>query len=189
MIAKGDRTLHKFAQVFGLGLALISLGVTCGLGGVFGLGQVLGLSSLIVPNEGVRLANNILYLLTGITFLFLGFRRDIDYKLRRDLITGIGALYLLSSVFSVGGMLLFGLSLDLYSSGYDLERMVIGLSCVLVAYFSSRGSSSPGEYITEGEARPTSGNVVLSAKENDPHNQEDDYQHHRGANTQDDHFH
>lgn len=182
-------SLRRFAQVFGLGLTLLSLGGLVGVGGVLGLGKLLGLSSLVVPDEGMRLGNNILFLLTAAAFLCLGIVRGIEHKLRRDLLTGIGTLYLLSGVFPTIVTLLLGLPLDLYSGGYDLARLAIGLSCVLAAHFFSAPGSRPSrDDVCEGEALSASGRASFS-QENDPQNPEEDHQQHYGEDAQDDHFH
>ncbi len=110
-----------------------------GLGGELGLGEIFGLRDIIVPREEVRLANNFMYLLTGLLFFFLGFRR-INQALRNQMIGGVGILYLLSTLFSAGGTLLFlSQSWDLYSLGYDFERATLGILFLLVAkVFSPR---------------------------------------------------
>lgn len=88
---------------------------------VVGVAGVLG-----VP--GVSAGDALLYLITGVTFFYVGFRGWPSQQIRL-IVGGIGALY----VFSGGLATALLLALDPPLETSDLVRLVLGTLCVLGA--------------------------------------------------------
>ena len=105
-----------------------------------GVAGVLG-----VP--GVSAGDALLYLITGVTFFYVGFRGWLRREIRL-IVGGIGALYVLSGGLATALLL----ALDPPVETSDLVRLALGVLCVLGAGALRHEDDTPS--ITDEEYLP-----------------------------------
>jgi hypothetical protein len=114
-------TIRVYAQV--LGVVLILTGV---------LGLVLG-ERLLLGILNIDIVEDIVHILTGGILAYVGFGR-MDLALVRNVVLGLGVIYLVVGLLGFVVPNLFGLLPDGYTIFDNLLHLVLGALSIAVAY-------------------------------------------------------
>ncbi len=114
-------TIRVYAQV--LGVVLILIGV---------LGLVLG-ERLLLGILNIDILEDIVHILTGAILAYVGFGRT-DLALARNVVLGLGVIYLLVGLLGFVVPTLFGLLPDGYTIFDNLLHLALGGLSIAVAY-------------------------------------------------------
>lgn len=117
----GGVTLRVYAQV--LGVVLILTGV---------LGLVLG-ERLLLGILNIDIVEDIVHILTGGILAYVGFGRT-DLALARNVVLGLGVIYLLVGLLGFVVPTLFGLLPDGYTVFDNLLHLALGILSIALAY-------------------------------------------------------
>jgi uncharacterized protein DUF4383 len=126
-------SLRVYAQV--LGVVLILTGV---------LGLVLG-ERLLLGILNIDIVEDIVHILTGGILAYVGFGR-MDLALARNVVLGLGVIYLVVGLLGFVVPNLFGLLPDGYTIFDNLLHLVLGALSIAVAYVQpgTRGAERRG---------------------------------------------
>ena len=116
-------TMSPVRQFAGIVGALILL---LGVVGLFFEGYLFGLVN-------VDIAEDIVHLLTGALFVFVGFGQR-DNALAKMVVGVLGAIYLLVGILGFISPTLFGILQHSYSTADNLIHLIIGVASLVVAY-------------------------------------------------------
>ena len=117
----GEVTIRVYAQV--LGVVLVLTGV---------LGLVLG-ERLLLGILNIDILEDIVHILTGAMLAYVGFGRT-DLALARNVVLGLGVVYLLVGLLGFVVPTLFGLLPDGYTIFDNLLHLALGGLSIAVAY-------------------------------------------------------
>jgi hypothetical protein len=117
----GEVTIRVYAHV--LGVVLILIGV---------LGLVLG-ERLLLGILNIDILEDIVHILTGGLLAYVGFGRT-DLTLARNVVLGLGVIYLLVGLLGFVVPTLFGLLPDGYTIFDNLLHLALGGLSIAVAY-------------------------------------------------------
>jgi hypothetical protein len=122
--------VRQYAQVVGVVLLLI------GVAGVVLGDQQLG------GALNIDLAEDLVHLVTGGLLAYVGFAR-VDPGLRRNVVGGLGVVYLLVGLLGFVDPTLFGLLPSGYTLVDNLIHLVLGVAGIAVAWVVGRGAPAP----------------------------------------------
>jgi uncharacterized protein DUF4383 len=122
-------TVRLYAQILGVVLILTGL-----------LGLVLG-DKLLLGILNIDILEDIVHLVTGGLLAYVGFART-DLGLARNLVGGLGVIYLVVGLLGFVIPTMFGLLPDGYTVFDNLLHLALGVLSIAVAWFLQPGPTA-----------------------------------------------